>query len=66
MSTKDTAKDILSGVISDAVERKESETSKLEDIINLSTSQITVIRGYRRDRSETIKLDSNDDIVLKE
>ena len=68
MSNKDTAKDILSGVISDVVERKESEPSKLEASINLYTSQLelSVIGGDTTERTNMASKDEQLAMELEE
>ena len=63
MSNKDTAKEILTGVIADAVKRRESEPSQLETRINLSTSQLSVLGG---DRTTTSNMESKDEKLVKE
>ena len=43
MSTKDTAADILTGVISEVIDRKESESSRPASNISLTTPSISII-----------------------
>ena len=55
MSSKEDAEDIVSGMISDAVERKESEASKLDDKMKLSTSHLSVIGTNKIERQNGVK-----------
>ena len=63
MSIKEGVEDILSDVTSDAVVRKESEASKLEDRINLSTSQLSIIGASKTERDN---MESKDEKLVKE
>ena len=62
MSSKEDAENIVSDMISDAVERKESEASKLDDKIKLSTSHLSVIGTSKIERD---KMESKDEKLVK-